>query len=264
MSQVPLAILGRGVVWCSEVDPQTNRPLGWYPVLSTKTFTISVASEKLPHYNYSTRGRPKDASVRISTDYTLSWSVDDMNVANVARFFGASGETVTQAAATGIAINIANPRPGITYFLGEGGLNVMGDKNISDVVLTAGATPLVVELDYTVDLVNGSVTFVEGGAVTAATPAVTGTYNREQSTFSRFLSAAEDKILAIRFISDNNGNAPDAADAQEEWLMPRVAVSPDGGLDLISDDWRTLTYSGEILKFGTRAEIYRDGRPVTV
>ena len=260
----PQYILGRGLVMMSKVDPVTNRALGWYPVLSTRSFTISTTSEKLPHYNYSTKGRPKDASVRISSEYTLNFSVDDISLANLSMFFGAEGETITQASATAIAVNIANPKPGLTYFLGEGASNVMGDKEISNLTLTAGATALVEDTDYTVDVINGSVSFIEGGAVTAATASVTGTYDRAQATFSRFLSADDDKMLAIKFISDNNGNDPDSAEAQGVWKLPRVLISPDGGFDLIGDDWQTLTFTGEILKFGTMAEVYRDGRAVTL
>ena len=258
----PLVRLGRGVVWMSLVDSRTNRALGWYPVLSTTAFSISATVEKLPHYNYSTKGRPKDASLLTAKDYVNNFTVDDINPQMMAMFFGADGsETVTQSAATAIAISISNPLPGMTYFLGETATSVMGDKNVSNVVITAGPTALVEDTDYTVDLVNGSISFLEGGAVTSSTASVTGTYDRAAASFSRFISSDKEILVSIRFITDNNTNDPDNPEANEVWKLPRVSLAPDGSFDLLGDEWQSMTFSGEVLKFGTLAEVYRDGKP---
>lgn len=257
MAHVKNRNLGRGRVLVSEVDPITNRVSGYKEILLAKDFTVAVSGDRLPGYDYTVRGRPKDASVLISREYTASFGTESMDDFNVGLFFGSDAEDVTQAALASVTGTINAVLPGLTYFIGENEANQTGLKHLTSAAFTVGGTALDEDEDYTIDLVNGAVTFLAGGAVVSGGN-VGYTVSAPARTYKRVVSASEEKTLAMKFITDNE------VGENRVYKFPRVILSPNDGFVLQSDAWSAPTFNAEILRFGAQHEIYCDGYPLEI
>lgn len=248
--------LGRGRVLASEVDRLTNRALGYFEIMSPQSFSISANIEKLPHYDYTEAGRPKDAEAIIAKDWTINMSVDSFNRANLGLFFGSKPETHTQAEYTDRTETITAIMPGLEYELGVTNTDVMGVRNLTAATFTFEGAELEEDVDYAIDMSRATVVFYAGGAVTSG-GSVLATHSGEVSTITRVVAKGDPRILALKFESDN------AYGENFVIKIPRVSLSPDGQMDLMSDDWSSMSFTGEVLKVRGREMLYRDNRAMT-
>lgn len=250
-------VLGRGRVLVSEVDRLTNRAFGFFEIMSVQSFSLNATVEKLPHYDYSVSERPKDGEAVIARDWTINMSVDSFNPENVGLFFGSKPENHTQAAFTDRVENLTAVLPGLELELGVTSSDFMGVRNLTDAVFTFEGAELEEDVDYTVDMLRGTVIFLAGGAVTSG-GTVIATYSGEVSTVSRVIGRGDPRILTLKYESDNAHG--------ENFVIkaPRVSISPDGAYDLISDDWSSMSFTAEVLKVRGREMLYRDNRPLTL
>ena len=107
------------------------------------------------------------------------------------------------------------------------------------------ATPATVHTlttDYLVDSTSGRVKIVDGGGITAGDN-ITVKFHRAAETYTSIKAFQETDIEGkLRFVSDNPvGN-------NQEVIIWRANITPSGEVGLISDEWQTLGFEGEILK----------------
>lgn len=236
----------------STQTPGARRYLG-----NTPEFTLTSEQENLDHYDADHGIRVKDDSV--VTELTQSGTVvtDNINYDNLAMFFLGTTSTLTTASATGDIDNIASAQYG-TYQLGVTSVRPTGVRKVASVVVTntAGDTTYAATTDYLVDAEYGTVTLLEGGAITAGS-GVKITYNVATSTRKQVVASNRTIEGALHFKSFN------PVGPKIDYFMPWVKLTPNGDFAIKADDWLTIPFSVEVLKKGDLAPVYADGQAVT-
>ena len=112
---------------------------------------------------------------------------------------------------------------------------------------SANAITYVAGTDYAIeatlkDGMIGRIKVLDGGSI-AEGDILHVTYQYSASTYSVIKAIANTQIEGkLRFVSDN------PAGTQQELVIWRCSLTPDGDTAMISDDWSTLSFAGEILK----------------
>lgn len=251
--------LGRGKVYVSRyvngVADGAYRYLG-----NTPEFSLNIESETLDHYSSDEGIREKDDSVPLEVNRTGSMTTDNIDPANVALFFFGSESTIAQASVASAPETLTGIEAGHAYKLGASISNPAGYFGIDTTGFTvmAGATPLVVDVDYTMDFDNGLIQFIETSTIAIDGADITVTYGVAASTRSRVISGSEPIECAIRYVTRN----PKGDNCQ--FFFPYVKLTPNGDYALKGDEWQQIPLSMEILKPTGAEAIYRDGRPALV
>lgn len=115
-------------------------------------------------------------------------------------------------------------------------------------------------VDYLVDGETGRVQILEGGAISAPTEVLFG-YTPMAGHYDSVRSGAGSEVTgALRIVSDN------ASGGNRDWYMPRVTLTANGDLPLISEGSSTdvvqMQFSLDVLTPPNADAIYCDGRPM--
>lgn len=253
--------LGRGELHFARFKTGTQTPAGEHYFGNTPEFSMSISSENLDHFSSDRGIREKDDSVLLQTDRTGSFTTDSIQPENIALFFFGTKEIVaTVAAASQVqVIAAADVVQGQGYQLGTSAANPAGVNKVSTVVVkntTTPATVYVLNTDYSVDLANGRVTLIEGGAIATGT-GITVDYAIAASSRERVVSGSQPIEGTLRYIAKNPKGK------QFSYFMPYVKLAPNGDFPLKSDEWQTLPFTVEILKKTGLEAVYCDGVPYT-
>lgn len=123
-------------------------------------------------------------------------------------------------------------------------------QNVSAVVLTAGATPLVAGTDYTLDAKNGMIRILPGSTVVAGPgPTVVSaayTYAGFAGDVHAFSTGAQEYTIRLVGINRNDPTAPVIVD------VFRVQLDLTKTLNLIDEKHGSLSLGGMILRDATR------------
>lgn len=152
--------IGKGKGFFNPVDAGTGLALGWQDIGNIPNFAFSVDTEKLEHYSSSGGLKAKDLSIISQVSPKFTFSADEMQPENLARFMLGDMTAVTQAALAtkveeftvnkGDIIFLANRNVFINVLNYDGGTGAIA---IGDVITggtsTASATVLLVEGDQT-------------------------------------------------------------------------------------------------------------------
>jgi hypothetical protein len=248
-------VLGRGKFYFDPFTDETTKVLtGARALGNVPEASMSVETTTLDHFSSEQATRVKDQSVQLEVNRTLSFTIDSMTDDNLAMFFGGTVSSLSQASATG-STSVFPVLTGDRYYqLGVTSGNPGGVRNVSSVVISGGT----LGTDFTVDLVNGLLYIVDGGALDGDTN-VTVTYNVAASTRSRITSStATTKVGRLTFVSDNT------AGANHTWMFPYVKITASGEMTLIGEDWANIGFNVEVLRTSDTVEaVYCDGTPVT-
>ena len=251
--------LGRGQVHFSRFKTGTQTPSGFFYIGNTPEFSLTIESETLDHYSSDEGIREKDDSVPLEVNRTGSLTTDNIDPKNVALFFFGSDSTVTQATVASDTETLEGIKAGHSYKLGISASNPAGyfgiDATGFAVAVSGGGTSLVEDTDYTVDLLNGIITFIEGSALAVDDEDIDVTYAVAGSTRSRVISGSEPVEGAMMYVTKN----PKGEDAV--FYMPYVKIAPNGDYALKGDEWQQIPLALEILKPTVGEAIYRDGTP---
>lgn len=142
---------GQGVVMLASRDANGN-PMGLRPLGNVSALAISIATTVVDHKGSQDGQRAIDARLQTETKPSLSMTIENFNVENLTAALRGQGSTIEAATQTGEAVNLY---PGFVT-----GFEFI---NISELVLTAGETPLVpytnptTPYDYTLNGPAGSV-----------------------------------------------------------------------------------------------------------
>lgn len=253
--------LGRGKLNFGQFRPGTQNPRGERYLGNSPELSFSATQETLDHY-YSDGGvRVKDATVILQQDYAGAFTLDDINMANLAMFFLGETSVLTQASRTVTGELHSGVEAGFSYQLGTSNTEPTGVRKVSTVVIKDAAVPATIYapgVDYVVDEELARFTVLEGGALAASpTPNVSVDYMVEEATRDRVISKGTTIEGTLRYIAAN------PAGANIDYFMPYVKITPNGDLNLKGDDWQNVPLTLEILKKGDLEAIYADGRPYT-
>lgn len=251
--------LGRGKVHFARFLPGTTTPDGFFYIGNTPEFSLTIESETLDHFSSDEGIREKDDSVPLEVNRSGSMTTDNIDPKNVALFFFGADSTVTQAVVAAAPEVLTSIKAGHSYKLGSTPANPAGVFGINATGLAletvVGSTPLVVDVDYIIDLDGGIVTFVEGSLVAVDGVDIEVTYAVRASSRSRVISGSEPVEGAMIYRTKN----PKGTDMV--YYMPYVKITPNGDYALKGDEWQTIPLSLEILKPVSGEAIYRDGLP---
>lgn len=251
-----LYTLGRGELMFSPFATGTQNETGFDFLGNVPEFNLSREVENIEHYGSTEGIREKDASVLTQSMVSGSFTADEIRSQNLAYFLGGDFSTQTVASGTDVVTTIASAVRGRRYQLGATLAAPMGLRDVSNVVVTEGATPVAATGNYTVDLASGMLTILENAVAIDTGDTLTVTFNH--AAFTRQLVVTTDLEVegAMRFIS----KAP--VGMRVDWYLPWVKLTPNGDMQIISEEWATIPFSIEVLKKTGYATAYAGGRPV--
>lgn len=258
MSDVKQHTYGSGEISFAPFLPGTQTPGALDYLGNTPEFTLTSEQEALDHFDTDHGIRVKDDSVVTQMNQSGSIVTDNINYANLARFFLGTASSIALTSATAQADSIPTIQFG-TYQLGATNALPTGVRKISNVVVrnaSGGPTTYVAGVDYVVDLEYGTITFLAGGTIKAGDPAHI-TYDRAASTRQQVLAGNKTVEGKLHFKSFN------PVGPKVDYMMPWVKLTPNGDFAIKSDDWLTMPFSVEVLKKGALAPVYADGQAVT-
>lgn len=253
-------VLGRGKVHFARFLPDTQTPDGFRYIGNTPEFSLNIESEELDHYDSDEGIREKDDSVPLEVNRTGSLVTDNIDPENVALFFFGRTVPVSQTIVAPQTVTLTDIKVGHSYKLGATASNPTGFFGINATGFAAvrnpGAVPLVLGIDYQIDLNNGIMTFLESSTVAIALADIDVTFAVRASNRTRVLSGSVAVEGAMMYVTKN----PKGADSM--FYLPYVKVTPNGDYALKGDDWQMIPMSLEVLKPTGLEAIYRDGIPV--
>jgi len=122
----------------------------------------------------------------------------------------------------------------------------LANRACSAFVLKKGVTVLTITTDYLVDLVNGRVLFVSGGAVLAGDTTITCDYTKTAKVYSQVLAGTHSTIRGkLSYVGDSL-TGPNYH--VECWS---VIIMPDGALSLISEDYAAPKLKASVMNDAT-------------
>jgi hypothetical protein len=133
----------------------------------------------------------------------------------------------------------ANIPPGFVWNLG----GLSPHQNITSLVFTPSMT---LNTDYTLDAVNGTVTFVTDQSGSPAGPTAAYGYT-DTGSVSMLTAGQKEYFFRFKFINKANANAPGTLE------FYRVRFDPASVLDFMSDELQSFELKGSVLTDQTRA-----------
>lgn len=224
---------------------------------NTPEINFNTEAELLEHFDADGGIRVKDDQVTLEITRTLTFTCDNIDDDNLAIFFLGEKSTFTQAASAGGTYEIADAQQGLYYQIGQTAANPMGQRGVS-LVSVADAVPTTYDLtdDYTVDLDLGRIYIVPGGGIADGTDLIV-TFTCSATERARVLTADSVTVDgALRYIAANpKGN-------NRDYYFPYVQLTPNGDYTFKGDEWQTLPFTCEVLKYDDNtAAVWIDGRP---
>lgn len=249
--------LGRGEVHFALFKPGTQDADGFRYFGNTPELNLTIESENLDHYSSDRGIREKDDSVPLETNRTGSLITDHISPGNIALFFFGSSEVLTQASVSDLEYEIEKAKAGMSYQIGESRQTPSGHAGLTAVTVTAGATALVLDTDYEIDLDTGFLSFSKDLVALQGDGAdVTVGYDLRAMSRTQVISGSQPVEGSIRYKSYNpKGDRID-------FYLPWVKLSPNGDYALKGDEWQQIPLTLEILKRADMEAIYANGRPV--
>ncbi len=239
--------IGRGSLYFANIDGN-GKPVAYRHLGNAPEMTITIETEKLPHTSSLSGLKVIDKEVVVSQKMTVSVSLDELNFENLKEFFsGTQNAAPTNSAIAGFTeySMIASVKKARSYDI----VNASGVRayDVISANLTVkksvGPVTLVLGTDYTVDEKMGRIFILSTGVVLVDGDAVLVTLVAQPA--AKPLSEVQALVTtpiagALKFIEQNPANA----DAQTEWQFHKIALSAEGDLSLISDDYGVLQLTG--------------------
>lgn len=244
--------LGKGKLYFQQTGQTGELFLGNCP-----EFNFTIAADNLDHFSSTGGIKVKDDSATLQINRTGTILCDNISDENMVLYLGASISDVTQVATAVTAEELGNVKKGYFYQLGKTTNNPQGVRNVTAVTLNKGATPLVLNTDYTLDAALGRVRFNESSVTVSDNDAITANYTPGAGTRKRIVTGSSATIEgSMRYISDNPRGK------NRDWYFAKVTLRPNGDFSTIGDDWQNIGFAVEIGDNGVNPAIIVDGRPL--
>lgn len=250
--------LGRGRIYFDAFLAGTRTKTGERYFGNTPSFSLTMESETLDHFDSDGGVRVKDDSVLLELNRTGTFTTDNIDPENVALFLLGTSSVLAQTSGTVTDEAINDVKKDRYYQVGVSPTTPSGVRGISAVTVDVGASLKTLGTDYTVDLELGLVYIVPTGTILDGDDILV-TYTRAANSRTRIVTAASSTVDgALRFVATNpKGTLLD-------YYMPYVRLSPNGEYALKGDEWQQISFNLDIQKLNDTTEsIYVDGRPYT-
>jgi hypothetical protein len=251
--------LGRGELHFSLFKPGTFTPAGFRYLGNSPDFALTIASTMLKHYGADRGIKEENRSVPLQSDRSGKLTLDDISLDNMALQFQGAKSTISTTASAGHTDTFDAVTPGLSYQIGLSDATPAGVRNLGVTVVKDDAgspVTFVLNTDYTLDTVRGTLAVIDGGDITDGTNVVV-TYALLASTVDQVVTSSDAVFGALQYRAFN----PTGKDI--DYYFPYVNVSPNGDLNLKGDTWQQLPLMVDILKAPGREAIYANGQPYT-
>jgi hypothetical protein len=234
-------MVGKGKVYFSRLD-ENNNPLGELDLGNDPVFAVTLENEKLEHYSSMEGVKKKDLSAIISTDMSVKFTLDEINVhnLNLAMFGNDEIGFVTQA--DGNEVNEA-----VTARLNRYVKLVRRNLTNGTVVVTdsTGVTTYVENTDYRIDYSIGRIYCLSTGGILQG-EALLVDYTYGAVRIPKVTPAGRAKVEGLlRFVGDSTYGR------DFEIVLWKVQLSVSGDINFISDEWAQMEFTGEVLDDST-------------
>lgn len=233
--------IGRGQTFFNKFLPGTTTPTGERYLGNTPSLNLTSTYQDLPHYTSDFKVREMDDNFTLQTDRAGTFTVDNASIENVGLMFGSDATPETGGALTAQTDTFEDVKLGYWYQLGESTATPDGVGGVSNVDVTAGATPAVEDTDYTVDLDNGRIYILESATGINDGDDLTVTYDVAARETVVVIEEGEQVEGSLRFISDN----PKGTNKNYYW--PYVRIQPTGDFALKGEQWQLITFQFAVL-----------------
>lgn len=232
---------GNYVLGAGKVLFRQSGEAGFRYLVTTPDFTITADTEVAELYGADTPVAQKIGSTETQRDYTGTFAVHDINLDNLAYFFGGEVEVEEQDAGTVVEEEFTVVQGGV-YRIGVDNDHPLGVRQISSVVVDDGDTTTYDEGDdYVIDERRGLINILPGGAIDDGdTIEVSCAY--AEVDISRTLSTGAKTIRGeVYFVAGNSDGE------NTDVIIRNVILRADGEWALKSrDDYQGLGFSMEI------------------
>jgi hypothetical protein len=230
---------------------------------NTPELTLTADSDTLDHYDADAASRYKDDSVTLEQNRTGTLTCDHISPELLAWMFGGVASVTDQLVLTGVDETITAAKKGVRYQIGRTLANPGGVQGLTSLTAETDAgtpVPLVINVDYRVDLETGGIIFLPASTVVvdAGTTNVVLTYSATATEYHTVVSGENSMVEGrLVYIARQNKGA------KFNYTMPYVTLRPDGDFALkSSDEWQVASFALEVLKLDDQtAQVYINGRP---
>lgn len=236
--------LGKGKFYFRQFQPGTQTPVaasGFRRLGNVPEAAVTRSNEKLDHTSSEGGINVKDDSVTTAQDQAIAFTTDNVNLDNLALWFGSEINEVIEAGGVVAGEALPDVAFDVYYQLGETAEYPQGVRNVSAVSVKKGATVGVPGVDFKVEAKTGMVEIIEGGAF-ASGDDLTVDYTVPAGTRKMVVDGNSTIEGELKFMADN----PKGSNKDTHW--PRVQISADGDYSLISTDWQTVGFTAEVLQ----------------
>ena len=251
-------VVPAGKIYFDPLDATTQLLTGELYLGNTPGAQVSLESTNVDHY--SSDGPVAELDVRVSTKVARSFKFkcDNISDHNLALFFVADYSAVAQTGATVTNEAILSVLQDRTYQIGLSA-NPTGRRGISAVTVSVGATPMTVNVDYTIDAARGRIYIVPGGAIIDGDDLDVDYTYATNSRIQHVTTVKNDRQFgALRFLADNSFGP------NRDIYIPRSTVIASGEME-IKREGETgkvmeMAFDVGIFRTGSLAQIYVDGQ----
>lgn len=212
---------GQGRLLMGERDPATGRALNVYAVGNVTALEVQIAVTTVNHKESMSGDRAQDFTLTTEKTPTANITFESLSTKNLVTGFW--GEETTEAA----GVVASEPLK-----LMRGAVVPLANPGISDLVLTAGGSPLDEEGNYDVDPVYGTI-YVKADAADVPVEGVEVTAAYSYADHSRLdaltQQAPPERFLRFEGLNTINGDAVLVE-------IPRASFQPLQSLALINED----------------------------
>jgi hypothetical protein len=243
-------MVGKGKVWFARKD-ENEVSLGELDLGNDPVFSMALENEKLEHYSSMSGVKTKDLSAIISTDMTLKFTLDEINVQNLnLALFGddeisltnqTDGNEVNEEIVGRLDRYVKLLRRNITA----------GSVTLTD---STGAITYVLNTDYTVDLVRGRIFCISGAGIEQGEDLLVD-YTYGEIRIPTINPAGRAKVEGLlRFVGDTTYGR------DYEVIVWKCQLSVSGDVNLISDEFAQIEFTAEVLDDSANHPRYKYGK----
>ena len=225
---------GQGSLLVSERDSATGKPRGFVPLGNVPSLEISIAITKFEHKESETGQRAIDLTIVQEKNATFTMTLESLSAFNLALAFWGEYAIIPPAVIADEALSAFSfdmPIP-------------LSHVNLLDIPVPVVTDGDVVEYDvgadYTIDLKNGTITFVTGGAIVLDQDIEVSYSHGGYTKVDAFTVTSQERYLRFQGLNTVDGK-PVIID------LYRASLDPVSGYNLINEEIGSLEVTGNIL-----------------
>jgi hypothetical protein len=233
---------GQGTLYVADRDAITGKPTGMLSVGNVPELTINIETTKVEHKESESGQRLTDLTIVTEKKGSFEFTLENLDLDNLALGMWGTKATVVGGSVTtdGDPITLAIGSVGKKYSTMHPKVSVFVLQDVGNTITYVLGT------DYAVDLVNGGITVLAGGALDTATASASVVVHA-QYTYAGYIkmdafteSAAPTKWLRFEGINTVDGSSVIVD-------LFKAQFDPPTGYSLITEELGSVTMGGSLL-----------------